>query len=176
MSEVVSCLPRTGTTNCVAQDRRSQNSRGSRVDSGSVDMETPQSLSPRSPLDALEALDASLPPLPNNSSPSSSGMTMMTNSAPLTSVMHHNIHNSNNNNNHVMISTPTIHPVPAPVPVTIPTPICISQAASPATPVEVMIGGAESTQSLNSDRRVPIVPPRRCRTRSPTPNTSKGES
>lgn len=88
-----------------------------------------------------------------------------------------NINNNNNNNNHVIINSPAAHPVPPPVPVLVPQIITISQSASPATPASdiVMIGGSESAVSLPSDRRVPIVPPRRCRTRSPTPNTSHGK-
>lgn len=137
--------------------RTSRDSRGSRVDSGSVDMDTPQSLSPRSPLDI----------------PASNSSHHLTNGVSSSS-------HTNTNNNHVInISSPSGHPVPPAVPVLHPQPITISHSPSPspATPASdvVMIGGSDSTQSLISDRRVPIVPPRRCRTRSPTPNTSHGK-
>lgn len=203
-------------------ERRSRDSRGSRVDSGSVDMDTPQSLSPRSPLDSLEIHDTPIPagangtvlvpngPVPTAAStgtiassstaslqnqtvsaavaspsrnPTTSSCSSSTSTASLYSSSggclpgsSANI-NNNNNNNHVIINNPAPHPVPPPVPVLVPQAITISQSASPATPAGdvVMIGGAESTQSLHSDRRVPIVPPRRCRTRSPTPNTSHGK-
>lgn len=211
-------------------------------------METPQSLSPRSPMDNLESLDgsSSLPPrntsIMGSSSTSSTGNNMPNGVGPSTSTSgpfvvgqsgpspcpppvaqrhhlpksnnnssshhtplvnghggHYSIpgghphphpshqpppssshpgHNNNNNNNHVIINSPSAHPVPPPVPVLHPQPITISHSPSPspATPNDVvMIGGSESTGSLISDRRVPIVPPRRCRTRSPTPNTSHGK-
>jgi hypothetical protein len=195
-----------GTTGNSLRDpeRRSRDSRGSRVDSGSVDMETPQSLSPRSPLDALEALDGSLTRssssaqanLPgtsgtNNTSysngiPSSSHQGPLVNghrNHPSTSngtasalPSQHPSSSNNNNNNHVIIGSPSVHPVPPPVPVLHPQPVTISHSPSPATPVDGIM--VESTHSLSSisDRRVPIVPPRRCRTRSPTPNTSHGKS
>jgi hypothetical protein len=191
------------------QERRSS----SRVDSGSVDMETP--LSPRSPLDNLEASDGSLPPVSSNGTTSSSmpngrvgsvagtsvgssyastSSSRPTNSShpPLvnghgihysqssssssnnTCIPSHSGHNNNNNNNHVIISSPPVpQPVPQPVPVLHPQPITISHSPSPATPSDTIM--TESTNSLISDRRVPIVPPRRCRTRSPTPNTSHGK-
>ncbi|XP_035703733.1 uncharacterized protein CG43867 isoform X2 [Folsomia candida] len=214
-------------------DRRdSRGSRGSRVDSGSVDMETPQSLSPRSPLDSLEPLDGSLPSMSNGGGvvigPSSSSSALSEvqaytgsggggSSQPASAQsLHHHPHNlrhptsssslsshpshplvnghgvpsglphpclpshsshnnnNNNNNNHVIISSPSAYPVPPPIPVLHPQPITISHSPLPATPNDVMIGGSESTGSLISDRRAPIVPPRRCRTRSPTPNTSHG--
>jgi len=179
-------------------ERRSQrDSRGSRVDSGSVDMETPQSLSPRSPLDALEALDGSLASsaqqIPGTSGSSngftSSGGPPLVNGHSSTRHLHngtsnghhsssaHSSSSSSSNNNHVIISSPSVHPVPPPVPVLTPQPVTISHSPSPATPSDVvMVGGSDSTHSLISDRRVPIVPPRRCRTRSPTPNTSHGKS
>lgn len=225
-------LIKTGTTNGLRDpERRSRDSRGSRVDSGSVDMDTPQSLSPRSPLDSLEIHDTSIPAgangtvlVPNGTVPSlqsqpasvpkaltppvsnqpgggvpastrnptTSSCSSSTSTASLYStsgggggggsggggILSANLNNNNNNNNHVMINSPAAHPVPSPVPVFVPQPITISQSASPATPASdiVMIGGSESTQSLQSDRRVPIVPPRRCRTRSPTPNTSHGKN
>lgn len=199
MDVCVSCSSAGGTNSLRDPDRRSGDSRGSRVDSGSVDMETPQSLSPRSPLDNLEALDGSHPPAPSSPSstkPMSNGSVSSVGSAaqshrllnttissqpPL--VNGHGIHflqsssnntcipshsghnNTSNNNNHVIISSPSVHPVPPPVPVLHPQPITISHSP----------GGSDSTHSLISDRRVPIVPPRRCRTRSPTPNTSHGK-
>ncbi|CAL8111752.1 unnamed protein product [Orchesella dallaii] len=208
----------SGTTNSLRDpERRSRDSRGSRVDSGSVDMDTPQSLSPRSPLDSLEIHDTSIPAgasgtvlVPNGPSsappaqiasqgnshaaPSTSRNPATTSSCSssisTTSIVScsggggsggsqpsstANI-NNNNNNNHVIINSPAAQPVPSPVPVLVPQTITISKSASPATPASdvVMIGGSDSTQSLHSDRRVPIVPPRRCRTRSPTPNTSHG--
>ena len=173
------------------------------MDSGSVDMETPQSLSPRSPSNDLEALDNSRTSNPPPSSINmSNGIPMScqsTNSSTSqdaksqrdvvsgssTSVvsssnLNHTPHILNNNNNVInMVSSPVMHAIPAPVPVSIPhpTPLCISHSPSPATPIEVvMVGGADSTQSLNNEpstaRRPPNVPPRKCRTRSPTPNTS----
>lgn len=207
------------TTNSLRDpEHRSRDSRGSRVDSGSVDMDTPQSLSPRSPLDSLEIHDTSIPagangtvlvpngpvsvsvaastaaasssqPLQGVSAPSTSrnpttsSCSSSTSTASLYSSSGGGGHpvpttnNINNNNNHVIINSPAAHPVPPPVPVLVTQSITISQSASPATPASdvVMIGGSESTQSLQSDRRVPIVPPRRCRTRSPTPNTSHGK-
>lgn len=156
----------------LTQQRVSRDSRSSRVDSGSVDMETPQSLSPRSPLNTLETLDSPLP-VPNSITKSSHSPSSPPGISPHLSLSH-------NNNNHVInLTSPEVHPVPVPVPVSIPqpTPLCISHSPSPATPLDVvMIGGTDSTQSLNEPaRRLPVVPPRRCRTRSPTPNTSKGE-
>lgn len=200
----------TGTTNSLRDpERRSRDSRGSRVDSGSVDMDTPQSLSPRSPLDSLEINDTPLSTSANGAVivPNGSVPVSMTSSAPAcpaqnpvptasrnpvtstcsSSTSTASLHSSggqpassgnvnSNNNNHVIINSPAAHPIPPAVPVLVPQTITISQSASPATPDHVlMIGGSDSTQSLNSDRRVPIVPPRRCRTRSPTPNTSHGE-
>lgn len=199
-------------------ERRSRDSRSSRVDSGSVDMETPQSLSPRSPLDALDTLDGTLPAITRNSTSTTMAASVVaagsldsnsfnggiaqshpsttnpshaplvnghhhhskstpSSSSSTTSLPSHSGHsNNNNNNNHVIISSPSVHPVPSPVPVLHPKPLTISHSPSPATPVDgVMVGGSESTHSMISDRRVPIVPPRRCRTRSPTPNTSHGK-
>lgn len=196
-------------------------------------METPQSLSPRSPLDSLEPLDGSLPSMSNGGGvvigPSSSSSALSEvqaytgsggggSSQPASAQsLHHHPHNlrhptsssslsshpshplvnghgvpsglphpclpshsshnnnNNNNNNHVIISSPSAYPVPPPIPVLHPQPITISHSPLPATPNDVMIGGSESTGSLISDRRAPIVPPRRCRTRSPTPNTSHGK-
>jgi len=163
----------------LTQYRVSRDSRSSRVDSGSVDMETPQSLSPRSPLNTLDSLESPVPGVPNSHNHQSSSS-----SSPPLPLPHLNFNHNvskNNNNNHVINTSPSsdIHPVPVPVPISIPNPkpLCISHSPSPAvTPLEVvMIGGTDSTQSLTElPRRVPIVPPRRCRTRSPTPNTSKG--
>lgn len=170
-------------------------------------METPQSLSPRSPSNDLEPLDntsnATSNPIMSATSPPShnpSGISISSRLASSNSVkppqqqrgiigsgssnINQHTNNNNNNNNNVinMISSPVSHSIPVPVPVAIPnpTPLCISHSPSPATPIEVvMITSADSTQSLNSEplstRRPPSVPPRKCRTRSPTPNTSKGK-
>jgi len=139
-------------------------------------METPQSLSPRSPLDSLEGYQSSMNGTPQQqNTPTSTAAANGVNNNSSSNANNNNSSSSLHNDCNGTVTSPAAHPVPTPVPLTIPSPVpvCISQSPSPATPVEKMV---ESTQSLKNERRVPpAVPPRRCRTRSPTPNTSKGK-